>query len=600
MSSPSDDEDAMSPILKSGIPRWWYHPHETPHLDVVRRVLDAKRAKAVIISCVVFFVTYCLWSATTSSRATSSSYGVSTQDSLPNLDSWPHIEVVRPAEGPIWPYRRFKSSPWQPPNITITHNVGGLAGGFLFLTIKSRGVHGSVKESAPYIMTDDNELVYAHNGSHGANNLRVQQFQGKPHLTVWLGESTVGHGYGEMVLLDENYQQVPSKTNMSFSDNIDWRLGPNVFPNGLVDFHEQEVTPRGSVYVTAYNNTPAVLTSIGGRQDAWLTDSLVYEIDIMTGEVLFTWSALEHLPIKASHLPIHSYQGNGKWEAPWDHVHINSIQDLGDKILISCRHSWAVYLISKKTGEVIWELSGSGEGGSFGPLPEYGQFRWQHFAHAHNITKRSMEISIYDNHNMMDDNGTTPSRGLLLEVGLPPNPTVPPAVLRNIQTNHSYFANSQGSYEPSLPNGNQLLCHGPVPVVQEYGPAVNGTDLRWEGRFGRDETAQSYRAYKGEWHALPTDWDPSLVLEMAEDAEEDENFTETVEAHVSWNGATDIDSWTVYSGSGKKGPWTAIGSARKAGFETVFKLEMVPGGCIQLGAVQHGLEVRRSNPSCIL
>ncbi|KAI9898339.1 hypothetical protein N3K66_006699 [Trichothecium roseum] len=540
---------------------------------------------------------------------------------LPVLESWPHIEVHDPSDQSFWPYRVFKSSSWTPPNISITRNSGDLADGYLFINPKSRSKEHAMKQSAPVIMTYDNELVYAYDESHGTGNFRVQDWKGKPRLSLWQGESTIGHGYGQAILLDEGY--MPLRLDLDKSEAaVNWRLGKDVKAPGLVDFHEQKLTERGTIYMTAYNNTPANLSSIGGPERGWVADSLIYEMDVKTSKILWTWSALDHVDLEWSKLPIQSYMGDGTVDRPWDHFHINSIQEVGDNLLISSRHTWSIYLVSKEEGNIVWTLSGSGEGGDFGPLPEEGQFRWSHDARAFNVTPDSMTVSLIDNHNMKDDNGTVPTRGLLLGLTLPPNPAVAPTVLRSIRTNdHDIYSMSQGSYDPELPNGNQLMCYGAMPMVREYGPSLDGSshngDLRWQGQFGYYESAQSYRAFKGPWHGTPRGEDPKLVTEVVRGSNQwEDRPTTLVKNHVSWNGATDIESWNVYVGASvapvpavlsastatplrKKIEWEMAATALKKGFETVFRLEMHPGWCVQLGAVRAGEEIRRSNTVCI-
>lgn len=553
---------------------------------------DGKTFRITVFTAFVFCFTFYLLAASTLT------FGERSASSVSELDSWAYIEVVEPEE-PLWPYRVFKSSSWRPPNITIIRNEGELADGYLLLTAKSRGNPPGLEQSAPWIFTNDNELIYAHNGSHGSNNLRVQMYEGKPHLTVWLGESTIGHGYGELVLLDEEYQQ----TNLGFQADLKMNLGPNKDAPGLIDFHEQELSSRGTVYVTAYNNTPADLTAIGGPQGGMIADSLIYELDIKTGKILFTWSALDHIPLEESHLALQTYMGSGIDGAPWDHFHLNSIQEVGDHLLINSRHTFSFYLIDRKTGQIGWELSGRGEGGDFGPLGEDGQFSWQHHARAHNVTEDGMTVSLFDNHHMQELNKTTSTRGLLLHLPLPPDPSTPPTVLRNIHTDEAFYSGSQGSYIPEILNGNQLICYGPVPVVREFGPEG---EVRWEGRFGFDEKAQSYRAFKEQWHATPRNWDPSLHVEIVEqrkrrghDDYDHEQHEEELELYVSWNGATEVASWNVYIRKRRGETWIKVGRAKKMGFETVVRVQGRRGRCVVLGAVQGNKEVRRSNEVCI-
>jgi Arylsulfotransferase (ASST) len=58
------------------------------------------------------------------------------------------------------------------------------------------------------------------------------------------------------------------------------------------------VTERGSLLVTGYNLTQVDLTSVNGSADGWIYNSLFFEIDIESKEILFQWSALEtRIPI---------------------------------------------------------------------------------------------------------------------------------------------------------------------------------------------------------------------------------------------------------------------------------------------------------------
>lgn len=42
---------------------------------------------------------------------------------------------------------------------------------------------------------------------------------------------------------------------------------------------------------------PTNLSGIGGPEDGWVHDCRVQSINITSGELLFEWSALEHVPV---------------------------------------------------------------------------------------------------------------------------------------------------------------------------------------------------------------------------------------------------------------------------------------------------------------
>ena len=61
------------------------------------------------------------------------------------------------------------------------------------------------------------------------------------------------------------------------------------------------------------------LSAVHGVADGVLTDSVVQEIDVKTGLVMWEWHALGHVPISESHNPAPQVS------YPWDYIHINSV-----------------------------------------------------------------------------------------------------------------------------------------------------------------------------------------------------------------------------------------------------------------------------------
>ncbi len=137
---------------------------------------------------------------------------------------------------------------------------------------------------------------------------------------------------------------------------------------------------------------------------------------------------------------------------------------------------------------------------------------WQNFARPQSVTNTSMTISWFNNFNSAVDNGTHPSNLLELKLTLPPNKSTPPVALEYASpASDPIYADSQGSHL-FLSNGNSFGGYGQIPLMREFGPNdPAGNDLRWSARFGPNELVESYRAYKQEWHAIPTTA-PSLVV----------------------------------------------------------------------------------------
>ena len=270
--------------------------------------------------------------------------------------------------GPLWPWQVYQSAPYNPPELDISSNGAPLSDGLLvFSPGNFRANIPSAKQSSGVIMTDAGHLVW--NGPASATNLRVTTYKGSPILTFWTGVTTVGgntgHGYGNVTFLDRRYEElltVCPKLGLVVPE------GDPVHPCNA-DFHEAFVTARDTLLISAYNATPADLSAIGGPRDGWVFDCLVFEIEPESGDVLFRWSALEHVPISETKFPL---LNAGNESVPFDYFHVNSIVSIGDSFLVNARHTWSTYLVSVN-GEVEWALQGE-TGGDFGKVPEEGLF----------------------------------------------------------------------------------------------------------------------------------------------------------------------------------------------------------------------------------
>jgi len=470
------------------------------------------------------------------------------------------------------------------------HNRDGYV---FFSPADQKGKEGTYELSGTgFIMKPNGDMIYASEETGysfcdewvaGMTDFRPQKYDGKPHITYWNGCNTQGahwgHRWGRVTFIDEDYR--------NFTINPD--LGVNTLDDankGQIDVHEHQMTDDGTMVSTSYNNTKADLSTVGGSSDAWVADSMFFEFDVKTGEVLFQWRAMDHLPLRASRMNLGRLQGTK--HIPWDWFHINSVQKIGKNYLISARHHWAIYLISGEDGSVIWKLDGI-DGGDFGTIP--AEFRWQHHVRAHNVTESGMTVSVFNNMVNGEESRYTQSRALAYYLHMPVDTAHPPLLVRWLHTeNERLFSGTQGSYQMEIGNGHGFVGYGKTPVMREYGPAEDGSDLRWQARFGYEGAAMSYRAFKAEWHGIPKDWDPVVLFEPVRLQQ-----IAPAKVYVSWNGATDITDWVVFGGDGPD-DMHSIGLVDKAGFETTFSLNFVR--CVQLGAVHDGKIIRASNVAC--
>ncbi|MBV9001601.1 MAG: aryl-sulfate sulfotransferase, partial [Solirubrobacterales bacterium] len=231
----------------------------------------------------------------------------------------------------------FRSQPaLTPAAVEVTKQSPAAAPGDIFLTPQQ-----GPSQNGAMILADNGELVWFHPAPPGdmAADLKVQRYLGEPVLTWWEGFSGAGVGAGEDLIYDSSYRQVAIV-----------RAG-----NGLTaDLHEFRLTPQGTALITAYYPVYFNASSAHGPRQQIVLDSVVQEIDVQTGLVLYQWDSLDHVPLADSYEALPASAG-----APFDYFHINSVQleDDGD-LLISARNTWAAYQVDRATGAIAWTLGG--------------------------------------------------------------------------------------------------------------------------------------------------------------------------------------------------------------------------------------------------
>lgn len=481
------------------------------------------------------------------------------------------LSACLPADGeaeqkqPI-PHQSFVSRPdLMPPEVKLTEGPAwseeyAESGEYIFLTPN----YGSETPSDGAIILDARgDLVWmepAEDDDPEDNpfDLRVQEFQGEPVLTVYEGTSDGGMGDGEIILLDPSYKELTRVTT-----------GGSLEP-GNADFHDTTITGDGTMLLAAYEPAPADLSGLGGPEDGHIQDAVIQEVDIASGDVVFEWSAREHVPLTETLLDLETEQTElekeadeesvasedaeppvlGSEEHPFDYFHINSItEDHDGALLVSARHTNAVYKLDRATGEVIWTLGGSASDFEMG---EGATFTWQHDAH------RSPDgtLTLFDNraHGGLDDES---SRGLRLQLdGEAMTAEVATEYLPPEDRVAGSMANAQ-----QLPNGNMLLGWGARPFYSEFTPAgeliydvCHGDECMGEDYEGG---GGSYRAYKAAWEGRPAT-EPDVTVQ-----EDDAGPV----AYVSWNGATEVAQWRLVAGDDADSA-TEQATADRDGFET--------------------------------
>jgi len=402
-------------------------------------------------------------------------------------------------------------------HVTTAARSGAAPGDLFLAPYQGEGSPG------PMITEQNGALVWFHPlpRNDAATNFQVQSYEGKPVLTWWQGRILeVGLGEGEDEIYNSSYQPVERV-----------RAG-----NGYhADLHEIRLSSDGTAWIDMFDPIEMNLSALHGAANGVILDSVVEEIDIKTGLVMWEWHALGHIPIGESLKPVsHS-------SSPWDYVHINSIDPgTGGDVLLSSRSTWTLYDVDIHSGAINWRLGG--EHSSF-KQGAGTQFYWQHDAE---IQPNGL-ISVFDNGS--DPPKEKQSRGLLISA----NTSTHTATLVKQFTNPSrtLLASSQGN-TLSLPGGDWLMGYGGLPNFTEYDSAGH---VLLDGALGKN--VQDFRTYLSPWSGQPKTA-PSVLAKAASGA---------LAVAVSWNGASNVASWRVLAGP-SAGALAAVTTAAKSGFQT--------------------------------
>ncbi len=130
----------------------------------------------------------------------------------------------------------------------------------------------------------------------------------------------------------------------------------------IIDGHELRELGNGNVLVDSYVPETADLRRFGGPAEAAIVSAEIQEID-PEGRVLWRWNSRGHIGLDETGRWWHNVLANPRRRLQglesFDPVHINSIEPRGpDEVVISTRHTDAVYGIRRSSGEVAWKLGG--------------------------------------------------------------------------------------------------------------------------------------------------------------------------------------------------------------------------------------------------
>lgn len=336
-----------------------------------------------------------------------------------------------------------------------------------------------------------------------ATDFRAQSYRGKPVLTWWQGRvSHAGTGFGDDEIYDTGYRRVATVKG----------------GNGVsADLHEFQLTSQNTALITGYYAVYVTTPSGPGTVRRLVLDSVVQEIDIPTGLVLYQWDSLDHVPVSSSYQPAPRNPNH-----PWDYFHVNAIQPQSDgSLVVSSRNDWAAYKISHQTGSIIWTLGGKDSTFKMGPGAQ--------FAFQHDLRLRPGNLVT-----VFDDGAGPPavhkqSRAETLRLDYRRRTAT---LAGQLQHRAALLAFYEGN-DQLLAGGDQFVGWGQQPYLTEFNPRGQTVfDARFVG------ANSSYRAYRFSWTGTPTR--PPAVASAVHRGH--------TTVYASWNGATGVHSWRVLAG----------------------------------------------------
>jgi hypothetical protein len=420
----------------------------------------------------------------------------------------------------------FSSRPdLRPPAIRVDRASTRAQPGSIFVAPK-RGA----TQQGPMILDEAGRLVWFRPlaGMEQAFDFRAQTYRGRPVLTWWQGRMAAYRGAGVGRIMDSSYRPVATVRAANGYD---------------LDAHEFKLTPSGTALVMSYVVVPWDLSKLGGRRDGLVEDNVVQEIDVETGALLFEWHALGTIGLGESYRP--APRQRNKVHDPY---HLNSVDlDAGGNLVVSARHTNAIYKVDRRTGDLLWRLGGKRSTFTMQPGT---QFKLQHDARV----QPHGTITLFDN--VAEDLPARGRRSRGIELALDRERRTA-SLVRQFEHPDGILSPTQGSMQRLDGGGAFVGWGGLQPVFTEFDR--DGRTV-FDARF-LAKGVETYRAYRMPWTATPTDRPRAVATTTGA----------TTTVHVSWNGATEPVRWRVRASDARP----AVTAARR-GFETTLRVDGRP------------------------
>ncbi len=421
--------------------------------------------------------------------------------------------VTRPTlKPPVMKVTNYASDPWNglPPYIALTPKT----------ILPETGV-----QSGPMVMDTQGNLVWYWPTKGVAFDCQVQSYNGSEALTYWSGNPGGGVGRGTVYIQNEHYGTI---RNIAAEQDVQ------------IDLHEHNITPSGTILLTAYSQFRQDATKFGGAKNQLIWNCHVYEVNIKTGKLVWDWNAAHHVGLDESYQPCPPKAAN----TPWDFFHMNavSVDPTDGNIIVSSRDCWTVYKINKKTYDVMWRMGGKKSDFSFG---SGSTFAWQHHARRLSAT----QMTLFNNDATITVQSGRRSAGLLLNI----NETAKTVSLGTaFEHPAGFIANTQGSVQ-LLPSGGAFVCWGAQPYMSLHDATGAVTSV-----IEFPQNMNTYRAFLVDW-PFKSGAVPTVKVQTGANGG-------TV-VWASFNGVAGVAAWRIYAGNSSSA-LSNIGWQPATGFET--------------------------------
>lgn len=447
--------------------------------------------------------------------------------------------------------RHYQSTPINPPHERIGKS-DGCDSVYTF-----HGPHQGWQ--ALTIVDGRGELVWMADRWAHIRDTRVHEYRGQEYITFWNAalNTTFEDGTYYMVMRPKTIATIQAN-HISQLDSS-YETAYEIHPYGNItgsDPYGFDIINESAI-ITVRRPAHADLSSLGGPKNASIFDSLVQEIDIATGKLVFQWSALQYFSPRES---LERYRA--RKDSSKDIFHINSVDkdDQGNYIILF-RYLHAIVCVSPD-GDVLWTLGGRRNSfydlssGEATRITTEHRAKWQ----PGNI------INLFET-DAPDRRISNAAHHQGVRIALDPDNIT--AVL--VQESSNSSATLTHGHHPPRPTSTGDALTDSVKHSAPYTESSPGNVI-CDAALGVYETDKdnSYRKFKGKWTGRPKRR-PDVAIRYG--------FAD-MNVYVSWNGATDVRHWRVESAGDRPGEtiidlqhrghdsFAPLVTVPRAGFET--------------------------------